>query len=405
MRAVIHPGRAKGVVAAPPSKSMAHRLLICAGLARGKSVVRQVDPSEDILATADCLEALGASLQWEGSDVRIEGCDPARSGPAALFCRESGSTLRFMIPLCLLSGAPIRLEGSETLMSRPLSVYEDLCLSQGLSLERKGRALTVRGPLSPGKLELPASVSSQFISGLLFALPLLDKSSVLHLIPPVESRPYVDMTVDALNAFGVSVRWADEQTLLAPGKSAFGARDVTVEGDWSNAAFFEALNQVGGEVRVIGLKKDSLQGDRVCGDYFARLAAGQSDLDVRDCPDLAPVLFAMAAACGGARFTGTRRLKFKESDRGEAMARELEKFGVSTDIGENEIVIRSEGLHPPRALLSSHNDHRIAMALSVLCTVTGGEIDGAEAVRKSLPDYWDRLQSLGIEVELHGMDQ
>ena len=171
MRALIQPGTARGTVAAPPSKSMAHRLLICAALANGESTVRGVDPSQDILATADCLTALGASLSWEGDTVRVRGCDPRKAVAATLCCRESGSTLRFMIPLCLLSGQPMRLEGSETLLSRPLSVYEDLCREQGLRLEHSKDGLLVEGRLTAGEYTVSGSISSQFISGLLFALP------------------------------------------------------------------------------------------------------------------------------------------------------------------------------------------------------------------------------------------
>ena len=400
MRAIIRPGTARGTVAAPPSKSMAHRLLIGAALAEGKSVVRGVDPSEDILATADCLTALGASLSWEGSAVRVRGCDPRKAASAVLRCRESGSTLRFMIPLCLLSGSAMRLEGSETLLSRPLSVYEELCREQGLSLRRENGGLLAEGRLSPGEYAVPGGISSQFITGLLFALPLLSGDSRIRLIPPVESRSYLSLTLQALHDAGISIRWEDEYTLSVPGNAAYRPQDTEVEGDYSNAAFFEALNCAGGNVTVTGLRTDSLQGDRVYRDFFPRLAAGPAEPDLSDCPDLAPVLFAAAALCHGAAFTGTRRLRFKESDRGAAMAQEMAKFGVNLILEENRITVPAAPLRAPSEPLDSHNDHRIAMALSLLCTRTGGEIRGAEAVRKSFPDYWDRLCSLGISVTL-----
>ena len=399
MNVLIRPGAARGTVAAPPSKSQAHRLLICAALADGESNVRGVDRSEDILATADCLAALGASLTWEGDDVRIRGCDPRKAGPAVLRCRESGSTLRFMIPLCLLSGSAMRLEGSEKLLSRPLSVYEDLCREQGLTLRRENAGLLAEGCLAPGEYTVPGGISSQFITGLLFALPLLPADSRIQLIPPVESRSYLSLTLQALHDAGVDVSWADENTLFIPGGAAYRPLDTEVEGDYSNAAFFEALNCAGGNVTVIGLRPDSLQGDRVYREFFPRLSAENAELDLADCPDLAPVLFAAAALGRGASFTGTRRLRFKESDRGAAMAQELAKFGVQLISEENRITVPAAALRAPSEPLDSHNDHRIAMALSLLCTRTGGEIRGAEAVRKSFPDYWDRLQSLGIEIE------
>ena len=400
MNVLILPGTARGTVAAPPSKSMAHRLLICAALADGESVIRGVDRSEDILATADCLAALGASLSWEGSTVRIRGCDPRKAGAAVLRCRESGSTLRFIIPLCLLSGSSMRLEGSKTLLTRPLSVYEDLCREQGLVLRRENGGLLAEGRLTPGEYAVPGGVSSQFITGLLFALPLLPTGSRIRLIPPVESRSYLSLTLQALNDAGVAVSWADENTLIVPGNAVYRPLDTEVEGDYSNAAFFEALNCAGGNVTVTGLRPDSLQGDRVYREYFPRLAAAYTEFDLADCPDLAPVLFAAAALCHGAAFTGTRRLRIKESDRGAAMAQEMAKFGVMLMVEENRITVPAAALHAPSEPLDSHNDHRIAMALSLLCTHAGGEIRGAEAVRKSFPDYWARLQSLGIEVEM-----
>ena len=400
MRALIRPGTARGIVQAPPSKSMAHRLLICAGLAEGESVVRGVDRSEDILATADCLSALGASLAWEGTAVRICGCDPRKASPAVLRCRESGSTLRFMIPLCLLSGSPMRLEGSETLLSRPLSVYEDLCREQGLILRHADGGLLAEGRLAPGEYAVPGGISSQFITGLLFALPLLSKDSTIRLIPPVESRSYLALTLQALQDAGIAVIRADDNTLAVPGNAVYRVQDTEVEGDYSNAAFFEAFSCAGGNVTVTGLRPDSLQGDRVYQDFFPRLKAGHAQIDLTDCPDLAPVLFAAAALCRGAVFTGTRRLRFKESDRGAAMAQEMAKFGIVPDLEENRVTVPAAALRTPSEPLDSHNDHRIAMALSLLCSRTGGEIQGAEAVRKSFPDYWARLRSLGIDVTL-----
>lgn len=399
MNVLIRPGIARGTVAAPPSKSMAHRLLICAALAEGESIVRGVDRSEDILATADCLSVLGASLSWDGSSVRVRGCDPRKAGPAVLRCRESGSTLRFMIPLCLLSGSAMRLEGSETLLSRPLSVYEDLCRERNLTLRRMDGGLLAEGRLTAGEYTVPGGVSSQFITGLLFALPLLSGDSRITLIPPVESRSYLSLTLQALRDAGVSVSWTDQNTLIVPGNTAYQSQDTEVEGDYSNAAFFEALNCAGGRVTVTGLRKDSLQGDRVYQEFFPQLAAGPAELDLSDCPDLAPVLFSVAALCYGAVFTGTRRLRFKESDRGAAMAEEMAKFGVTLNLEENRIAVPAAALHAPSEALDSHNDHRIAMALSLLCTRTGGEIRGAEAVRKSFPDYWERLRSLKIDIE------
>ena len=400
MKAIIRPGTARGTVAAPPSKSMAHRLLICAGLADGDSVVEGVDFSEDILATIDCLKALGASVRREGGTVFLRGCDPRKAAPAVLRCRESGSTLRFMIPLCLLSGQPMRLEGSPTLLGRPLSVYETICRDRGLRLEKQDGVLLAQGILPPGEYAVPGDISSQFITGLLFALPFLPGNSKLRLIPPVESRSYLNLTIAALSAADIRPETPDGNTFLISGNSAYRPGKTVVEGDYSNAAFFLGLNSIGGSVTVRGLNPESQQGDRICERYLSLLESGTPVLDIADCPDLAPVLFAVAALCRGAVFTGTRRLRFKESDRGSAMAEEMARFGVTLKLEENRITVPAGVPRAPETSLSSHNDHRIAMALSLLCSRTGGEILGAEAVRKSFPDYWDRLQSLGIPVVL-----
>ena len=401
MRISIEPGPLQGTLTAPPSKSMAHRMLICAALAEGESLVRPIELSEDILATADCLQALGAVIRREGDGLRVTGCRPEKARNAVLPCRESGSTLRFMLPLCLLSGAEMRLTGSGRLPERPLDVYEDLCREKGFRLEREAGGITVQGRLESGLYSVRGNISSQFITGLLFALSALEGESEIRILPPLESGSYLEMTLEALRENGIRIERPEPLTLRIRG-GAFAPGEKTVEGDWSNAAFFEAMNSAGGEVRVTGLREDSLQGDRVCREYFRRLKDGQGEADVKDCPDLAPILLTAAALAGGGKLTGTRRLRFKESDRGAAMAEELAKFGVATEIGENEITVGKAELRRPAEILQGHNDHRIVMALAVLCTRTGGTLDGAEAVRKSFPDFWKRMAELGARIETEG---
>ncbi len=398
MTVTIHPSAPSGSVAAPPSKSVAHRALVCAGLAAGKSVIHGVAPSQDVLATVDCLRALGASCALSGDTASVDGTGfLAATQPLA--CRESGSTLRFFAPLCLLDGRERTLTGSERLLERPLSVYEELCRERALLFEKSATSLRLRGRLTHGVYEFAGNVSSQFVSGLLFALPRLDGDSLIRLRPPVESRAYIDMTIDALRDFGVTAAWRDEATIEVFGNQTFVPRELTVEGDWSNAAFFLALG-----AKVTGLREDSLQGDRVCVEHFARLRAGEAEIDLSGCPDLGPVLFAYAAARHGGIFTGTRRLRIKESDRVETIRAELAKFGVTVDAEDDRVRVGG-GLRPPKETLCGHNDHRVVMALSVLCAKTGGTIEGAEAVNKSFPDFFDKLRTLHIEVEEHGMDQ
>ena len=401
MTVTIAPSAPAGSIAAPPSKSMAHRTLICAALAGGGSLVRGVAASQDVLATLDCLRALGAEFSYENGEVAFRGGVDLFSPPAeaALPCRECGSTLRFFIPLCLLCGRELTLTGSETLLARPLSVYADICEKQGLLFETHKTFLRARGPLRPWAFELPGDVSSQFVSGLLFALPLLEGDSALKLVPPVESRAYIDMTMDALTAFGVTARWRDETAIAVPGGQKYRARSLSVEGDWSNAAPFLALG-----ADVTGLDPNSTQGDKICEAYFKALDAGPAELDISGCPDLGPVLMAYAALRSGGVLTGTRRLKLKESDRGEAMRVELAKFGVEAVLEDNRVAV-GRAPHAPSEVLDGHNDHRIVMALGVLCASVGGTIAGAEAVDKSFPGFFEQLKAINVGVKKHGVDQ
>lgn len=399
MIATIEKGTAYGRVEAPPSKSVSHRYLICGALS-GSSVIENVAFSEDIKATLNCLRALGADYEIGGSTVKIGGISPDKAIKSAeLFCNESGSTLRFLIPLCLLFGQKITLKGTERLMSRSLAVYEDMCLSQGIEFSEDKESITVCGNLRPGKYSVRGDVSSQFISGLMFALPLLENDSIIDITGAIESGSYLGMTVKALADFGIRISRTDEHTVFIRGNQTYKPRTLCVEGDYSNAAFLEAFNSVGGNVAVTGLKKDTCQGDAVYRKLFGKLVRGCPEIDISDCPDLAPVLMAVAAANNGVRLTGTHRLKIKESDRGKAMAEELSKFGCSVKVYENEIEVKKRGITTPTDILSGHNDHRIVMALSLLCSITGGSISGAEAVNKSFPDYFRRLASLGIKVE------
>lgn len=405
MRATIFPSTASGTMLAPPSKSMAHRLLICAGLSSSlePSVVRGLEPSQDTLATIDCLNQLDAVAKLDKEATLVYGIPAQRTTTSAtLPCRECGSTLRFFIPICLALGGTYTLTGSKTLLGRPQDVYEAICAEQGLRLEHTAEGIVVEGPLRPGTFKVAGNISSQFISGLLFSLPLLDGDSTIEIEPPVESRPYINMTVQALEEFGVQVSWKDENTLLVPGNQAYQNRNVRVEGDYSNAAFFEALNALGGSVELTGLREDSLQGDSVYQEHIPALAAGSPTINLADCPDLGPILMAVAAGCNGATFTHCERLAIKESNRGKAMAQELAKCGVSVSISPDggTIVVPGGQIHSPLELLDGHNDHRIVMALSVLCTKIGGTITGAQACTKSLPDFFPRLASLGINVFL-----
>ena len=400
MTVKIHPGKARGRIAAPPSKSMAHRLLICAGLSQGVSTVRGIDLSQDVLATLDCLEAMGAEYHIADGCVQVQGIDPRKIKEAkTLPCRESGSTLRFFLPLCLLCGKQMTLSGSQSLFARPLSVYQNICKSQGLQYAKSEDHVTVQGVLQAGEFKIPGNISSQFISGLLFALPLLEQDSVITISVPIESRSYIELTLEALQEFGVSVIWQTDRSLLIKGNQRYCTANAVVEGDYSNAAFFGALNALGGAIKIDGLREDSRQGDRIYQRFFELLCKGMPSVNISDCPDLGPVLFALASAKNGGVFTGTGRLRMKESDRCAVMAEELRKFGVSITVGEDSVVIYPGQFHKPQEVLQGHNDHRVVMALASILTTCGGTIAGAEAVNKSFPDFFDKLKQVGIQVE------
>ncbi len=399
MNISIDKGVAVGTVFAPPSKSMAHRLLICAAMCEGVSTVRGVSDCDDVRATVDCLEALGVKIEINNGVATVTGIDmTTASAVSPLSCRESGSTLRFLIPIALLSGKNVLFYGTDSLMQRPMSVYRDLAEEKGMSFLTDGNSIAVRGPLPHGEYTVAGNISSQFISGLLFALPNLKSDSRITIASSIESKSYIDLTIEALATFGVKVVWENEATLYVRGNQRFIPCTADVEGDYSGTAFIEALNLFGGNAKVLGLNESSIQGDRVYRHFFDMLKTGVPTIHIGNCPDLGPVLFAVAAAKHGGVFTGTKRLKIKESDRSGAMAEELKKFGVSVTVHEDKVIVYPADFHAPTEALNGHNDHRIVMSLAVLSTLTGGTIHGAEAINKSYPSFFDDLASLGIGI-------
>lgn len=398
MTVKIEKSKANGVIEAPPSKSIAHRALICGALGDG-SEIHNLAYSKDIQATIDCLKNMGAYVEKDGDTVKIGGLNSEKVlENVEVFCNESGSTLRFLIPLAMLFGKKITFSGSERLFERPLGVYEDICREQGIFFEKNSKSVTVYGKLRAGKYEVPGDISSQFITGLLFVLPLLENDSVLTVTGKFESASYIDLTLSAMHSFGVDILRNDNVFYINGGQK-YKTQNYTVEGDCSNAAFLEAFNVIGGNVDVKGINPDTLQGDRVYRDMFDSLKNDEKSFNLSDCPDLAPVMFAMAAYMGGAEFTGTARLRIKESDRASAMAEELAKFGIEVSVSDDSVTVHKGVLKEPTEVLCGHNDHRIVMALSLLCSVMGGTIEGAESVAKSYPDFFEKIESLGIKVK------
>lgn len=398
MKIEIKPSIAKGVIAAPPSKSFAHRFLICGALSHAQSKVHGISESDDMKATIGCLSSLGANVQRQGDTVTIfGGLNPKKE--VTLDCIESGSTLRFMIPVALASGAEkITFKGSERLVARGVEVYEQTFENRGITFEKGKDFITVKGRLESGKYVLRGDVSSQYVSGLMLALAMLNKDSEIEILPPVESRPYIDLTVATLAKFGVKIEEISQNTFFVKGGQTFKSGEYKVEGDWSNGAILLALDSFGSQVEVTGLDQNSVQGDKACVEIFRALEKENAVIDLSGCPDLAPIAFAVAAEKNGAIFVGTERLKIKESDRAAVMAQELAKCGAQVEVKENCVVVKKCDLHSPTQTLLSHNDHRIAMSLAVLLSKYGGQIDGAEAVKKSYPNFWSVIKGVGTEV-------
>ena len=412
------PGGIGGTITAPPSKSMAHRAVLCSALAEGASHIENLEFSKDISATLSAAGQLCAKVRTGADRAVVEGLGSFLPVSAPVDCCESGSTLRFLIPIASLTGQKVTFVGRGRLMERPQTVYEKLYQEQSLRFEQSPAGLAVEGTLKSSEYELAGNVSSQFISGLLFALPLLSGASVIRITPPFESRSYVDLTLRALADFGVRAAFTDENTIAVPGGQTYRPCAYTVEGDYSQAAFLAVLGAARGGVAVTGLREDSLQGDRAILDILARCGARiirtdgaalfeksalrGTEIDLADCPDLGPVLMVLGALCKGETvIRNAARLRMKESDRIAAMEQELRKMGAELFSTQDTVTVRGGALHGADGLYG-HNDHRVVMALAVAAYAAGvpAAIGGAEAVNKSWPDFFETVRALGGKVEL-----
>ena len=399
MKVKILPSKTSGEVSAPPSKSFAHRYLIGSVLSRGKCVIKNIADSDDISATLSCIEQLGGSVTKDGNIVTVIPTNEKQIENAVFDCKESGSTLRFFIPVVLATGAKnCTFLGSERLLARGIKEYEKLFENSDVKIKSDEKSIEVNGTLSAGNYEISGEVSSQYTTGMLFALSRLSGKSTLKITGNAESRAYVDMTIKVLKDFGADIAEPEKNFFEINGKGRLSPGEFTVEGDWSNAAFLIALSRLLGTISISGLNENSVQGDRFLSVAFDALDGENAEIDLKDCPDLAPILFSYAAYKNGGKFINTRRLRVKESDRANVMAEELKKFGANVKVYENSVEIEKTQLKPPIVPLCGHNDHRIVMALSVLAAVFGAEIDGAEAVNKSYPDFFRVIKKAGVNV-------
>lgn len=419
MRVKIHPSQCYGSVQIPPSKSMAHRAIICASLSNGTSHIKNISYSKDILATIECMRILGAKIEKQDDSLIITGIKHfPQEIPCALPCEESGSTLRFLIPIFSLCNQRIYFEGKGRLLQRPQTIYQQLFHEQGLFFHQTEKQICIQGALQPNTYMIDGSISSQFISGLLFTLPLLQKDSIIKIIPPFVSKSYVDLTIDILKAFHIKINFMDPFTIHIPGHQTYQACDYTVEADYSQFAFYAVLATIQGELTLTGVTHHSLQGDQqilsILSSYGAIIHPIENGyhikkgnlqartIDIENCPDLGPILSVLGAyAEGTTTLLHANRLRIKESDRIQAMEDELHKFHIQTSSDEDSFSIIGASNLQCDEMLVGHNDHRIVMAMTIaaLCSQTPCIIDGAQAITKSYPNFFEDILQIHGNIE------
>lgn len=395
----IEPSQLRGTVDIPASKSCAHRALISAALAEGISVISGVSMSKDIEATIGAMTALGAEFSVDGTTVTVSGIS-SRMDKVVIDCNESGSTLRFVIPIAAALGTDSRFIGRGRLPQRPIDIYTRELGKNGIKFLTETMPYDITGTLKGGIFEIEGNVSSQFVTGLLFALPLLEGNSEIRLTSHLESRPYVDITIDILRRFGITVE-SSENGFRIVGGQKYKPYDYRVEGDYSQAAFFYVANALGSEVNIANLVPDSVQGDRkileILNETCYNGSIGCYRADCSDIPDLVPILAVLGAfGSGESVIYNAQRLRIKESDRLVTTAAMLNELGGDVAVTEDGLIIRPTGrMHG--GTIDSAGDHRIVMAAAIAATKTDGAviIRGAEAAEKSYPDFFKDYIHLG----------
>ena len=420
MNIKIYPAALTGTIPAIASKSAAHRALICAALGDSPCAVRLPESCNDIEATISCLKSLGAKTEPNGNCVTVIPIKPNNSS-VTLDCGESGSTLRFLLPVAAALGMNARFTGAGRLPQRPLSPLKEQLACHGITTAQNavsGEIISLSGQLASGEYSLSGSVSSQFITGLLFALPMLDGDSRITLTSPLQSAGYVDMTIEMLEAFGVGVDLAQSSLFIKGGQKYVSPKELDVEGDWSNAAFWLVAGVLGGNIRVKGLSLSSAQGDRKIIDILRQmgaditfdgeiLRAGKSrlratDIDASDIPDLVPVLaVAASVAQGTTTIYNAGRLRMKESDRIKTTCEMIKSVGGEIAEKADSLVIRGRP-QLDGGICDSFNDHRIAMSLAAASAACAGPvvIENAQAVNKSFPSFFEDFRVLGGNVQV-----
>ena len=405
MNITVFPKKLSGQVTVPPSKSVAHRMVIAAALSNGVSEITNLYPSVDILATMDCMRALGAKIDFDGDKAVIEGIKDIPES-AFLDCCESGSTLRFLIPVACALGVDTQFTGRGRLPQRPITPYLDEFPKHGISFEYNNTMpFSTNGKLTGGKFYVDGGISSQFITGLLFALPLLEEDSEIILTSHLESKPYVDITLGTLREHGCKVEETENGYFVKGGQNymPFSGR---VEGDYSQAAFFKVANSLGSDIDIAGLSEKSFQGDKKIVEICEKIVYNKNgglqpfDLDCSDIPDLVPVLTVLGSFCEGKSYIrNAARLRIKECDRLSAISQCLNAIGGKVTELEDGLEIEGVG-SLNGGEVDSFNDHRIAMSMAVAATrcTSPLKINGAECVSKSYPDFFEVYESIGGEI-------
>ncbi len=411
MNVMIHPSESRGAVDIIGSKSYTHRALICAALSKGQSIVSNVSMNDDIFRTVSCLQKLGAHITVNDDVLIVDGFKDEELDEVVLDAHESGSTLRFLIPLASIRAKRVIFKGSVTLLNRNLSVYEELYQSHHKTFVRNKDHLLIEGFPELGDYRVDGSVSSQFISGLLFVLPLLNKESKITVVNELQSKPYVDLTKDLMKEFGINIKG-----LSCDSDQTYQSSNVKIEGDFSQAAFFAVLGAINNTVTINNLNPNSSQGDIEIFNILKNLGVNVSLnnnsytvskgniksglVDLKHTPDLGPILFVLGLFSESFLvLENTERLKIKESDRVEAMSEALRKFGAHIEIFENSVIIHRLDKFNKVDCLIGHNDHRIVMALSILASTLEHPVSiyGASAIDKSYPKFFEDLNKLNVK--------
>lgn len=418
MKIKVYPSIVTGQVKIPASKSVVHRALIASALSIKENIITNVSFNEDIYATINALKGLGAKIEVKDKTIYIKGFDLKKQIESVeIDAKESGSTLRFLIPLASYKSKKLTLSGSKRLMERPLGVYKDIYKSQNLEFIDE-ETKVIKGKLKAGNYVVRGDISSQFISGLLFLLPILELDSTLEVLKPFESKPYVDLTIFILKKYNIHIETVGNKYYVK-GNQNYQPHNLSVEGDFSQAAFFAVLATINNDLVIDNIDKQSIQGDKQITDFLKKMNVktefGENKLkvyksnpvsqtlDLADSPDLGPILCVLGLFTDKSlTLTNVRRLRLKESDRLLAMKTQLEKIGAKVDLSENSITVyKLERFTDKEITVDGSNDHRIVMSLAILATVLSKPlvIKGAKAINKSYPNFFKDLNELGVKTE------